>query len=280
MALGGGEVVRRRHLERQRGHRPRHARARRPPRPARRRRWRGPPPRGRAPAPHAGTPAASVSARSAARSGVATTTPARVDLLDGVGDQDARDHRRVTGAHLVDQAAEQRSTAPGSGLRRAPARCRRPAAAPRRPAATESVRSAPPAHDVDVVRARAAGRDRARLPRGGRRARPRHVRDLGRPQCTLDGVLEQRPATQGDERLGLGARRACAPRPPATRTTAALRRRGPRRGWPRPCPRSSSRREPARRRGSGGPWRACASRRRTGHGPCPDATGRGRPRPP
>ena len=36
----------------------------------------------------------------------------------------------------------------------------------------------------------------------------------------------------------------------------------------------------ARRRGSGGPWRACASHLRKDRGPCPGATGRGRPRPP
>jgi len=59
-----------------------------------------------------------------------------------------------------------------------------------------------------------------------------------------------------------------------------VRTRGPRRDGSRPSPRRSSRRARARRRGSDEPWPTSASHRRTGHGPCRGATGRGRPRPP
>ena len=59
-----------------------------------------------------------------------------------------------------------------------------------------------------------------------------------------------------------------------------LRTRGPRRGWPRPCPRWCARPGPARRPGSGGPWPASASRRPTARGRARGATGRGRPPPP
>ena len=58
------------------------------------------------------------------------------------------------------------------------------------------------------------------------------------------------------------------------------RRREPRPAWTRRPPPRSSPPGPARRRGSGEPWRACASHRQTGRGPCPDGTGHARPRRP
>ena len=71
-----------------------------------------------------------------------------------------------------------------------------------------------------------------------------------------------------------------SPPVPPCRGGVRARRRGPRRGWPRPCPRWSSRRGRARSPGSGGPWPACASRRPTGRARARGATGRGRPRRP
>ena len=59
-----------------------------------------------------------------------------------------------------------------------------------------------------------------------------------------------------------------------------LRTRAPRRGRSRPCPRWSARPARARRPGSAGPWRACASRLPTARGRAHGATGRERPRTP
>jgi hypothetical protein len=54
-----------------------------------------------------------------------------------------------------------------------------------------------------------------------------------------------------------------------------FRTRGPRPAGPRPCPRWCSPRGRARSPGSAGPWRACASHRRTVRAHAHDATGHG-----
>ena len=81
-----------------------------------------------------------------------------------------------------------------------------------------------------------------------------------------------------DEGLVLTGRTLPRPRRPEHERCA--RRRGPRPAGTRPPPQGSSEPGPARRRESGGPWRACASRRRTGRGPCHDGRGPARPRRP
>ena len=203
-----------------------------------------------------------------------------VDQLDGVGHRQPGDDGAVPGAHVGHEPAEERGRARRRGRRRARGRCRRRRAARASPAATESVRSAPPATTRTTASRRGPGRDRARLHEVGGGRDDDDVGDLRGTGRTLDRVLEQRRTGHGHEGLGLGGAEPRARGHRRRGRRRRVRRRGPRRGWPRPCPRWSSRRARARRRGSGVPWRACASRRRTGHGPCHGATGRGRPRPP
>ncbi len=71
-----------------------------------------------------------------------------------------------------------------------------------------------------------------------------------------------------------------APDPAAGMVTQVIRMRALRPAGPLPRTLPSSRPARARRRGSDGPWRACASLRSTGRDPARGARGRGRPRRP
>ena len=212
--------------------------------------------------------------------GGACTDAVLVDLLDGVDHRQAGHDRGVAGRAPPRTTASNSDGGARPGRRRGRARCRPRPGSARSPAATESVRSAPPA---TTSRRRGPGRCGPRWRRRRRGASCGATTTTWPTAGTASARLRACPSSgspsSATNALGSAAP-SRAPCPPATRTTATLRRRGPRRGWPRPCPRWSSRRARARRRGSGGPWRACASRRRTDHGPCRGATGRGRPRPP
>ena len=210
---------------------------------------------------------------------VSPTTARRRRLLDRVGDRPHADHDGVAGRpRRATQAARKTGGVIGHSAscstNGSPASTSAAHAVPRSTSVTPASPSAQAAQATSGLAVDQRERQRAaavlhhrpeRWPGSGRVGR-RHGGDrTGRRHRRMT----QAPAhPECDGALG------------ETRLVSAIRRRGPRRGWPRPCPRWCARPGPARRRGSGAPWPASASRRPTGRGHARGATGRGRPRPP
>ena len=213
-----------------------------------------------------------------------------------------------TGAPTAALSAASASARRGPILGRLPTTCTatlpisKPAARTRRAVSASSAAPAAPAHcgsdGAEVAAEVAEARGRQQRVAGGV-GRDVAVGVAGQPVGAVPAA-GRRPSRAGPARTG--ARRCRCPcagasrhgsgqqtAPPSQRGAAGrgrscggcrLRTRARRRAWPRPCPRWCPRRARARRRGSGGPWRACASRRPTGPAPCRGARGRGRPRRP
>ena len=222
-----------------------------------------------------------------------------VDHLDGVHHRERRDGARGPSAHRIDHPAEDLGRGEASGCVVHQDEVHRIGQAGQ--TRGDRVGALGPAgHHGGPVRARAARRRPEQLRRtvlpAGRRHHHHLTHPLAREQA-VEGVLEQRGPVDLDERLGqarpqpgAGTRRddddpdgsaaVGVVRGHGVVQSGTLSSRGPRRGSPRRAPRRSSPPERARRPGSGGPWRACASHPRTDPGPAHGATGRGRPRPP
>ena len=256
-------------------------------RPGRRRRWpaRSPRSRARARARRGGSPAGSGRPRTRARSTGPSSRCRRVSAGGTAGTTACSPARSA--------ATTAANTCGGTNARAASCTSTRsPGGSAARPAATDACRVSPPGHDHGTRRERAhlvqgVGRgDHDDVGPGPRRpapsraqtssGRPRDLHQRLRPAGAQPLAATGRDDDEPDPRDGNRAHRAVCVR----RRGGTVRTRGPRRGWPRPCPPRSSRPARARRPGSDGPWRACASRRPTGRGPGRGATGRGRPRPP
>ena len=215
--------------------------------------------------------------------------PVGVHGLDGVGQRQRGHHGRMTGPQRVDHPHDQPGgvsaraascTSTNSGV------CGSDTAASARLDRFGAIR--PAGDDGRLGRRGSAWPDRcgrpAPPPRRGRRprtpagrltARSTSVRPSSSKECLRNtgGQPLARPCGRDD--------RDCA-RSPRTlqRQEFKKRRPEPRRGWFPPWRRRCSRPAPTHRPGSGGPWPACASRRRTGRAPGRAATDRALPRRP